>query len=160
MRKLAFWSTWGNYFSIPVLCAASIRWPGISNLLPFQGINWHLGQVEPWRFYLVSREIHVRPEYDSNTDTSNCRQMCYHWTNASQADGFYCLPMTFCSKSKFETWILWTQIYWVCSCLMKVIGTCSWFQVFFMIYWAKLVNDCYSELINCIFHIIKVKQTK
>ena len=47
IRKLAFRSLWGNYFTLGFVC---IHKTAPSNILHRQGTNSHLGRVEPRRF--------------------------------------------------------------------------------------------------------------
>ena len=55
--------------SLPVLCAAFIRRPGISNMHRHRPLRVPIHILFEWSLgdsFLVLREIHVRPVYDSN----------------------------------------------------------------------------------------------
>ena len=72
IRKLAFESPWGNYFTPGLVCRQYTAHMNIklAQTPPSQGTNSHLGRVE-WSLgysFLEPREIHVRPVQDSNQE--------------------------------------------------------------------------------------------
>ena len=75
IRNLAFGSPWGNY-SLPVLCAANIRRPGIPSVhihCPLRLPIHTFGRVEPEKFTLGQSGVRT-------TDLSICRRTHYQWT--------------------------------------------------------------------------------